>query len=59
MNIKMKIVFLFGILALQCVSINTSSPLKFLGKCISDHECEKTEFCDHIGINPIGECRIG
>ena len=35
------------------------SPLKLLGKCISDHECEETEYCDHSGINPFGSCKIG
>ena len=35
------------------------NPLKFLNKCISDHECKKDEFCDHTGINPFGKCALG
>ena len=35
------------------------NPLKMLGKCVSDHECKPTEFCDHTGINPFGSCRVG
>lgn len=36
-----------------------NNPLKMLGKCISDHECEPQEYCDHNGINPIGSCKLG
>ncbi|CAF0893184.1 unnamed protein product [Brachionus calyciflorus] len=38
---------------------NLINPLKFLGKCISDHECKSYEYCDHIGINPFGSCKEG
>ena len=30
-----------------------------MGKCVSDHECQPFEYCDHSGINPIGKCTPG
>ncbi|RMZ97625.1 hypothetical protein BpHYR1_021969 [Brachionus plicatilis] len=35
------------------------NPLKLFNTCISDHQCEHNEFCDHNGINPIGSCTEG
>ena len=35
------------------------SPLKIIGKCISDHDCKQHEYCDHTGINPFGSCKDG
>jgi hypothetical protein len=35
------------------------NPLKLFGKCVSDHECEFNQYCDHTGINPVGACKIG
>ena len=55
----MKLVFLLVIFIIHNVLIKAANPLAMLGKCISDHECEATEFCDHTGINPIGSCKIG
>ncbi len=37
--------------------LSSQNPLKLLGKCISDSECEANEFCDHTGLNPIGKCQ--
>lgn len=40
-------------------SINLN-PLNALGKCITDKDCKHhDEFCDHTGINPMGDCRKG
>lgn len=35
------------------------NPIKFFNKCISDHECQTGEYCDHTGINPFGSCKEG
>jgi hypothetical protein len=68
----MKLVLLISILLIStyCAKASDSertdnkglkfgNPLKFLNKCISDHECQPTEYCDHTGINPLGKCHAG
>lgn len=51
------------LVSLVCIQANAflgvKNPLKAFGKCISDSECKSNEFCDHTGINPIGDCKIG
>lgn len=39
--------------------LGSKNPLKFIGKCLSDSECKKNEYCDHHGINPFGSCKAG
>jgi hypothetical protein len=38
--------------------LSASNPLKFLGKCFTDSECKKQEYCDHHRFG-FGECKIG
>lgn len=54
------------ILIIINISVNDASfanlfqhPIKLLNKCISDHECGNNEYCDHVGVNPIGSCHQG
>lgn len=54
----MKFLILIGCL-LGLYSLIGANPLKFMGKCLSDHECKTNEFCDHTGINPFGSCKVG
>lgn len=60
MNVPLSLLFicLFSWPAESSIFSN-NNPLKLLGKCISDHECKPTEFCDHTGLNPFGSCRLG
>jgi hypothetical protein len=68
----MKLILICSVLLISCYCVEGSddertkskglkfsNPLKFLNKCISDHECKPTEYCDHTGINPLGKCHAG
>jgi len=30
-----------------------------VAKCVSDKECKQHEYCDHAGVNQIGQCKDG
>lgn len=56
MNLALILVVIVAMIA----SISCFNPLGILNTCVTDSQCKKhDEFCDHTGLNPIGECKMG